>query len=121
MMKSLIKTVALSCALATPLFAVAQTSNQASAQTLTQTNNGPLTRAEVRADLIRLEQAGYRPSTKDIHYPADIQAAEAKVAASGETLASTSVGGVAEQSAAAGGAVSGGSEPPVVKSIYTGH
>jgi uncharacterized protein DUF4148 len=39
------------------------------------------TRAEVRADLIRLEQAGYNPSaTDDATYPADIQAAEAKVA-----------------------------------------
>lgn len=41
-----------------------------------------LTRAEVRADLVRVEQAGYSPSTgSDPAYPADIQAAEAKVAA----------------------------------------
>jgi len=40
-----------------------------------------LTRAEVRAQLIQAEQAGYKPSTNDIHYPADIQAAEARIAA----------------------------------------
>ncbi|REE22275.1 uncharacterized protein DUF4148 [Paraburkholderia sp. BL27I4N3] len=44
--------------------------------------NGPVTRAEVRADLVRLEQAGYNPSRgDDADYPAAIQAAEAKVAA----------------------------------------
>jgi hypothetical protein len=45
-------------------------------------SNAPLTRAEVRADLIRVEQAGYSPSLgDDATYPAAIQAAEAKVAA----------------------------------------
>jgi len=42
----------------------------------------PLTRAEVRADLVRVEQAGYSPARgDDFNYPADAQAAEAKVAA----------------------------------------
>lgn len=45
-------------------------------------SNAPVTRAEVRADLIRVEQAGYSPSTgDDATYPAGIQAAEAKIAA----------------------------------------
>jgi hypothetical protein len=45
-------------------------------------SNGPLTRAEVRADLVRVEQAGYNPAVaSDPHYPDDIQAAEAKSAA----------------------------------------
>jgi hypothetical protein len=47
-------------------------------------SNAPLTRAEVRADLVRVEQAGYNPDTNDIHYPADIQATEAKIAARGD-------------------------------------
>jgi len=39
----------------------------------------PLTRAEVRADLIRVEHAGFNPSTINAeNYPADIQAAEAR-------------------------------------------
>jgi hypothetical protein len=36
----------------------------------------------VRADLVRVEQAGYSPSLgNDAEYPANIQAAEAKIAA----------------------------------------
>lgn len=50
--------------------------------TFAQSAPVPLTRAQVRADLIRLEQAGYNPSANDdATYPADIQAAEAKVSA----------------------------------------
>ncbi|MGH8781420.1 DUF4148 domain-containing protein [Paraburkholderia sp.] len=42
----------------------------------------PLTRAQVYADLVRVEQAGYVPSAgDDENYPEDIQAAEAKIAA----------------------------------------
>lgn len=44
-------------------------------------DNGTVTRAQLREELIELEQAGYHPGTNDIHYPDDIQAAEAKVAA----------------------------------------
>jgi hypothetical protein len=47
-----------------------------------QSTNTPLTRAQVYADLVRVEQAGYRPEVADdANYPADIQTAEAKVAA----------------------------------------
>lgn len=45
-------------------------------------STAPVTRAEVRADLVRVEQAGYNPARgNDNDYPADIQAAEAKIAA----------------------------------------
>jgi hypothetical protein len=61
--------------------------------------NDPVTRAEVRADLVRVEQAGYNPSTgEDVHYPADIQAADAKLAAQQDS----SYGGVAQGTSAAG-------------------
>ncbi|KWC91602.1 DUF4148 domain-containing protein [Burkholderia cepacia] len=41
----------------------------------------PVTRAQVRADLARVEQAGYLPSRgANADYPAGIQAAEAKIA-----------------------------------------
>ncbi|RQS09229.1 DUF4148 domain-containing protein [Burkholderia sp. Bp8998] len=44
-------------------------------------SNAPLTRAQVREELIRLEAAGYDPSKGDDgEYPADIQAAQAKLA-----------------------------------------
>ncbi|OED13910.1 DUF4148 domain-containing protein [Burkholderia sp. A2] len=41
----------------------------------------PLTRAQVRDELMRVEAAGYDPAKGDDgEYPADIQAAEAKLA-----------------------------------------
>jgi hypothetical protein len=67
-MKSLIKTVALVVVLAAPVASFAQ-----SAQ--------PLTRAEVKAQLKQIEQAGYNPAVaENANYPADIQAAEARIA-----------------------------------------
>lgn len=51
-----------------------------------QSTNGPMTRAEVRAQLVQLEQAGYNPwSEHDTTYPAQIQAAEARVATQNAT------------------------------------
>ncbi|WP_109481730.1 DUF4148 domain-containing protein [Paraburkholderia sp. C35] len=68
-------------------------------------SNAPLTRAEVRADLVRVEQAGYRPGQgEDINYPADIQAAEAKIAAQGnQTASNEAVGGVAQTGTSSSG------------------
>jgi hypothetical protein len=42
-------------------------------------SNGPLTRAQVRAELIALENAGFNPGLDDPSYPANIQAAEARI------------------------------------------
>ena len=44
--------------------------------------NQPLTRDDVRAQLVQIEKAGYNKSLrgKDPDYPADIQAAESRVA-----------------------------------------
>ena len=69
-------------ALASPVISFAQSS-------------APLTRAEVRADLIHVEQAGYNPwAANDVHYPASIQAAEAKIAAQdNQHMTNTAVGG----------------------------
>jgi hypothetical protein len=71
-------------------------------------SNAPLTRAEVRADLVRVERAGYNPSLgNDIHYPADIQAAEAKIAAQNDQhLTTQAVGGVAQNGSSASGTTS---------------
>jgi hypothetical protein len=55
----------------------------APAMSFAQTTNAPVTRAEVRADLVQLENAGWRPSSEGAYYPADIQAAEARVHSSG--------------------------------------
>jgi len=61
-----------------------------------QENGAPITREQVRAELVELENAGYHPSKSSPYYPADIQAAEAKIhagkAAGGNPQ--TSYGGV---------------------------
>ncbi|ABE35053.1 hypothetical protein DR64_6221 [Paraburkholderia xenovorans LB400] len=68
-------------------------------------SNAPVTRAEVRADLVRLEQAGYNPSlADDADYPAAIQAAEAKVAAQdAPQTTQSSYGGVAQTGSSSSG------------------
>ena len=62
----------------------------APAVSFAQTSNGPVTRAEVRAELVQLERAGYQPASKQIHYPDEIQAAEQRVQASASAYASAS-------------------------------
>jgi hypothetical protein len=64
--KSLIKAVVIAAVLAAPAVSFAQSQ--------------PLTRAQVRADLIEVEKAGYNPNDW-MHYPENIQAAEARIAA----------------------------------------
>jgi hypothetical protein len=68
MFKALIPAVVIAAALAAPSFAFAQ-------------NNGPVTRAQVRAELAQLERAGYNPTGDQTDYPLNIQAAERRVAA----------------------------------------
>jgi hypothetical protein len=42
-------------------------------------SNAPVTRAEVRAQLVQLEQAGYNPASDQTQYPKNIEAAQARV------------------------------------------
>jgi hypothetical protein len=78
-------------ALASPVVSFAQSS-------------APVTREQVRADLIRLEKAGYHVGDgDDTTYPAEIQAAEAKIAAEdGQQVANNAVGGATSGTSAAG-------------------
>ncbi|SAL03758.1 DUF4148 domain-containing protein [Caballeronia ptereochthonis] len=76
-MKTFISAVAVAAALAVPALSFAQQSN------------APLTRAQVRADLIQLEKAGYNPNISDPSYPSNIQAAEARVSAQTVAQATT--------------------------------
>ncbi|MEX3901156.1 DUF4148 domain-containing protein [Paraburkholderia sp. JPY432] len=77
-MKSLIKAVAIAAIAAAPIVSFAQSNQQ------------PVTRAQVRNELIQLERAGYNPSTSnDTEYPADIQAAEQRVQAQNPAVAQT--------------------------------
>jgi Domain of unknown function (DUF4148) len=89
-MKTLARLTLVLCAIAAPTLSFAQ-SNQA-----------PLTRAQVRADLARLEQAGYDPGAVSVNYPADLEAAEAKIAAQ-KQHATGAVGGIAEAGTSAAG------------------
>jgi hypothetical protein len=79
-----------------------------------QDTAAPVTRAEVRADLARVEQAGYWPGLNDARYPADIQAAEARLHAQD----GTSAGGVSMEGSSQAGAptTSAGT-----RTIYVGH
>ncbi len=45
----------------------------------------PLTREQVRAELVQLEQAGYKPEVADPYYPRALQAAQARVATTDAT------------------------------------
>jgi hypothetical protein len=86
-MKSLIQSVLVAAALVAPVAVFAQ-------------SNAPVTRAQVRAELVQLEKAGYHPGDGDnTTYPAQVQAAEAKVAAQN---AESGVGGVNSGSSDAG-------------------
>lgn len=68
MKRKLISILAVTGLLAAPAFAMAQSQN-----------NGALTRQEVKAQLIQLENAGYNPAQNDIYYPSNIQRAQQRV------------------------------------------
>ncbi|HYS65564.1 MAG TPA: DUF4148 domain-containing protein [Paraburkholderia sp.] len=108
-MKSLIEAVVIAALITAPLAAFAQ-------------SNQPVTRAQVRAELIQLEKAGYNPATaNDDDYPANIQAAEARVAAQNGTAQTSGYGSAMNGSSQAGTrteAAPSSYSPPVV---YVGH
>ncbi|PMS14699.1 hypothetical protein C0Z18_30450 [Trinickia dabaoshanensis] len=77
-MNTLIKQLVVAVALVAPVASSFAQSNQ------------PVTREQVRADLVRLERAGYNPRDW-LHYPENIQAAEQRVSAQeGNSAADTS-------------------------------
>jgi hypothetical protein len=108
-MKSLIRSIITVTALAVPVIAFAQQST------------GPVTRAQVRADLVKMEGAGYQPAKRDeASYPADIQAAEARVAAQrGATPMSDTGMGTQPMSQSQSGAR--GHTGPAQSSLYVHH
>ncbi|AOI90847.1 DUF4148 domain-containing protein [Burkholderia pseudomultivorans] len=66
--------------------AIAATALSASYGAFAQSNpSGELTRAQVRAELVQLEQAGYKPEVSDPHYPRALQNAQARVTNADET------------------------------------
>lgn len=91
------------------IFAVAATSAFAvSLAAFAQSDTAPRTRAEVRAELQQIEQAGYNPAAgKDRNYPQDIQAAERRL----------SYGGVKSGSSASGSPAIAPADSPDNKAI----
>ncbi|AXL49043.1 hypothetical protein DSC91_000692 [Paraburkholderia caffeinilytica] len=78
-MKTLISAVVVAAALVAPVASFAQ-------------SNQPLTRAEVRAQLVQLEKAGYNPIGDHVDYPANLQAAQARVDAQNGTAQAVNSG-----------------------------
>jgi hypothetical protein len=88
MFKSIAPALVIASALAIPAFAQAA-------------DNAPVTRAEVKAQLVQLERAGYNPASDQTTYPANIQAAEARVDTQ-QGAATASYGGVSDGASASG-------------------
>ena len=102
-MKSLIQAVVVAAALAAPVAVFAQ-------------SNQPVTRAQVRAELVQLEKVGYHVGDSDeTHYPDAIQAAETKVAEQ-----NNAVGGVVSVSSASGAPVAARPAYDGMKPVYFG-
>lgn len=105
-MKSLLFAVFAASVLTVPVLSYAQ-------------SDSPATRAQVRTELKQLEQAGYNPAIgEEPNYPADIQAAETRVAAQN---GATAYGGVVSGSSASGApALSHPASADDMKKLYFG-
>jgi hypothetical protein len=109
-MKSSIYVVLAASFLAAPIASFAQQS-------------GSITREQVRAELVQLQQAGYDANASDTTYPANLQAALARVSAQNQAQAQVQA---APQNSEYGTSSSGTSEagrsqvPVDMQSIYKG-
>ncbi|MBN3791274.1 DUF4148 domain-containing protein [Burkholderia sp. Bp8963] len=108
-MKSIIYAAIAATVLATPIASFAQ-------------SDQGLTRDQVKAELVQLEQNGYKPLASDAEYPANIQAAEQRIQPSQQVLTRADTSGYG---AAATGAAQSGRRtteaPNPVNSIYFGN
>ncbi|MBN3789296.1 DUF4148 domain-containing protein [Burkholderia sp. Ac-20353] len=116
-MKSLVQAVVVAAALVAPVVSFAQPGSQ-------------ITRAQVRAELVQLQQAGYNTARgEDPHYPEAIQAATARIAEQQQNAVAQAQGvdvsgyGVQAQGASAAGSRAAGVRPATaeeMKSLYRG-
>ncbi|AOJ66241.1 hypothetical protein WJ32_28035 [Burkholderia ubonensis] len=107
-MKSIIYAAIAASVLATPIASFAQSERG-------------LTRDQVKAELVQLEQNGYKPQATDSQYPADIQAAEQRIQPSQPMLAhadTSGYGAVATSAAQSGRPMREAPNP--VNSVYFG-
>ncbi len=101
--------VAVSAALAAPAFA---------------SDGAAVTRAQLRAELAALQQAGYQPNRpNDPNYPDNLQAALKRVHDSGIAIADAQASGYGRDADADAATQSGSRRAvhPVERSIYFGH
>ncbi|KWF71647.1 hypothetical protein WT72_11820 [Burkholderia pseudomultivorans] len=115
-MKSLVQAVVVAAALVAPVVSFAQ-------------SGSTITRAQVRAELVQLQQAGYNSARgEDPHYPEAIQAATARVAEQQRALAqaqgvdASGYGAQAQGASASGSRVIGvrPASDEEMKSLYRG-
>ncbi|MGG1943460.1 DUF4148 domain-containing protein [Trinickia sp. NRRL B-1857] len=104
-MNTLIKQLVVAVALVAPVASSFAQSNQ------------PLTREQVRADLVRLEHAGYNPRDW-LHYPENVQAAEQRVSAEQGAANTSGYGPSVEGTSQAGHSVSSGAASSYSPPIY---
>lgn len=98
-MKSLVQAVVIAAAFAAPVAAFAQ-------------SNAPVTRAQVKAELVQFQQAGGRTNfSNDPRYPEDAQIAQAKVNAQNGN--DQGFGGVQAGSSASGAPARADSVKPI--------
>ncbi|WP_446902859.1 DUF4148 domain-containing protein [Burkholderia sp. YIM B11467] len=106
----------------TQLIAALLVAVSASAAAPAFANESTVSRAQVRAELVQLEQAGYRPGrANDPHYPDDLQAALTRVHANDAVAADAAASGYGRDAVAA---TQSGSRPATrvaERSIYFGH
>ncbi|CAJ6036485.1 Membrane-fusion protein [Burkholderia pseudomallei] len=113
-MKSFVYAAVAASILATPLASFAQADQQP-----------PLTREQVRSELVQLEQNGYKPEAGETQYPANVQAALQRMLPAQQTLTHADTSGYGVQPA--GAAESGGrasrspTSPAFGHSIYFGN
>ena len=89
MMKSLMQAIVIAVAITAPIVAFAQES-------------APVTRAQVKGEIVQLEEFGYSPTGSDIDYPSSLMAAEARVGAQDGSAVSMAYGGKVTGSIEAG-------------------
>ncbi|RQT72436.1 DUF4148 domain-containing protein [Burkholderia cepacia] len=81
-----------------------------------------MSRAQVRAELVQVEQAGYRPGrANDPHYPDDLQAALTRVHANDAVTSDAAASGYGRDAVAATQSGSGPATRIAERSIYFGH
>jgi hypothetical protein len=90
------------------LFAIAAASILAAPVASFAQSNGPVTRAQVRSELVQLESVGYNPGRVDPSYPSDILTAQARVNAQN---AASGYGAPTAGASQSGGRVTVGIQP----------